>query len=277
MPILKVIRECNVAIADCGVGPSQIRTLNVPSGIEDLAENIRVVGLLEPIIVCEAEPGGPWKYEILAGQRRYQAVKHLGHEEIAARLVERPNTDEASIISLCENDQRLDPNKVDFIEAFTLLFERYGTIKAVSEKSGIPYNRCRDMVQFERLIPELQDLVRSKKVTQKTALRAQDAASSGRDNEVNSKEAIKLANEMSGQSGVEQERLKKVRERNPDKSVEEVIEEAKTSESVKQIVVTLTESVQDSLKTYASDQGLNQDDAAGNLIEGGLREVGLIS
>ena len=53
------------------IGRGQARTREVYTGIAELADSIRKVGLLEPIVVCEGVQEG--KYEILTGQRRFLA------------------------------------------------------------------------------------------------------------------------------------------------------------------------------------------------------------
>ena len=55
-----------------------------------------------------------------------------------------------------------------------------------------------------------------------------------------------------------------------------VIEEAKTGAKVTQIVVTLTSDVHKSLQTFAQQEKITQDDAAGSLIEEALQTKGML-
>ena len=69
-------------------------------GIEVLASSTKQNGLLQPILVRTKEE---YLYEIVAGNRRYQACKCLGWRRIACHIVDK----EAFEISLIENLQRL--------------------------------------------------------------------------------------------------------------------------------------------------------------------------
>ena len=82
----------------------QVRT-KVGEGIDELAESIRVMGLLEPIVVMPSSKAG--KYEILTGQRRFLAHKRLGKQTILA-FVRTDTIDEhrAKGISVTENVMR---------------------------------------------------------------------------------------------------------------------------------------------------------------------------
>ena len=75
-----------VALSDLVIGFGQVRTVDVGRDIHELAESIKKIGLLEPIIICLSEEEG--KYEIIAGQRRYLAHKEIGVETIKAIVIE---------------------------------------------------------------------------------------------------------------------------------------------------------------------------------------------
>ena len=92
----------NIRLEDLEIGLGQVRTADVGKDIPELAESIRKVGLLEPIVVAPAETAG--KYEILTGQRRFLAHKELGREEIMAVVLdERVDPTTAKGISVTEN------------------------------------------------------------------------------------------------------------------------------------------------------------------------------
>ncbi len=120
-----------IPLDDLKVGKGQVRTKGVQEGIDELAESIRVQGLLEPIVVCESEKKG--KYEILAGQRRFLACKQLGMKTIEAVIRERKDETQAKALSLTENLMRRDITQKEKIDACTELYKKYGTIKAVIE------------------------------------------------------------------------------------------------------------------------------------------------
>jgi len=259
-----------IPLEDLVIGKGQVRT-KVGEGIDELAESIRVMGLLEPIVVTPANKEG--KYEILTGQRRFLAHKKLKKKTILA-VIRAEKVDEALAkgISVTENVMRLDLTRRELIDACTSLYKRYGSLKDVCDATGLPLNKVRDYVKYDRLIPALKKLVDEGTVDMPTAIRAQDAASvTGKPNE---QEAVAFAKEMSGMSGAQQKRIVKERETNPDSGADDVIESAKTSTKVTQIVVTLSSTVHSSLQTYAKSEGQSQDDAAATLIEESLQEKG---
>ena len=75
-----------IPLEDLGVDNSRWPPPGEGSDLAPLAESIEAIGLLQPIAVCESA-SGPQKYDIIQGHRRYQAVKQLGHETIAALIV----------------------------------------------------------------------------------------------------------------------------------------------------------------------------------------------
>ena len=127
-------------------------------------------------------------------------------------------------------------------------------------------------VKYDRLVPKLKELVDIGEVDMKTALRAQDAASvTGVTIE---EDAVVLAKEMKPMSGVQQSKIIKERESNPDMPVDDVIESAKSGTKVTQVIVTLSGTVHSSLRSFARAEGQTQDDAAATLIEEALQQKG---
>ncbi len=268
MATLDQVKE--IALEDLVIGKGQVRT-RVGEGIDELAESIRVLGLLEPIVVAPADKDG--KYEILTGQRRFLAHKKLKRKAILA-VVRTEKVDEhlAKGISVTENVMRLDLTKRELIDACTSLYKKYGSVKDVCDATGLPPREVSNYVKYDQLVTPLKKLVDDGQVDMAVALRAQRAASvSGKTDE---KEAVVFAKEMSGMSGPQQQRIVKDRETNPEVKADEVIESAKGSRKITQIVVTLSTTVHMSLQTYAKAEGQNQDDAAATLLEEALQQKG---
>ena len=272
--IEEVSREVrSVPLKDLEIGLGQVRKADVGKDINELAESIRKVGLLEPIVVAPADT--PGKYEILTGQRRFLAHQELGAEDILAVVFdERVDETTAKVISVTENLVRRELNRRDLIDACTALYKRYGSMKDVAEATGLPYNKVREYVKYDRLIPELKGLVDEGGVDLKVALRAQTAAEV--EGAADPQDAVTLAKEMSGMSGAQQKKVTEERQQAPDTSVEEIIEQAKTGSKITQMVVTLSETVRSSLQQYAQAEGTTQDDAAGSLLEESLMSKGFL-
>lgn len=266
-----IVEVKEVPIDSLVIGKGQVRLRDVGKEIAELAESIAKIGLLEPIVIA---PVGS-KFEIITGQRRFLAHKELKKSTILAAILDR-HVDEttAKVISVTENLVRRDLNSKDLIDACTALHKKYGSVKAVCEETGLPSSKVSTYVKYDRLKQELRELVDKGEVDLKAALRAQDAASVTGDFEPD--EAVKLAKEMSSMSGVQREKIIKEREENPEASIDEVIESAKTGAKVTQIIVTLGAAEHASLRKFAQDESTSQDEAARSLITESLTTKGYL-
>jgi ParB family chromosome partitioning protein len=262
-----------ISLRDIVVAKASGRVRAVKNVIRELADSIRKIGLLEPIVVCPAEKAG--KYEIITGQRRFLAHQELKKQTIlAAILDEKVDETTAKVLSISENLVRRDLNRTDLIDACTSLYKKYGSIQAVCDETGLPRHKVTDYVKYDRLSGKLRTLVDKGEVNLKAALRAQEAAELSGD--IKGEEAVKLAKEMSQMSGAQQSKLVKQIEEEPKASVDKLIEAAKSGERITQVVVTLTSATHQSLSKYAKDEGTTMDDAARTLIEEGLSLKGML-
>ena len=98
--------------------------------IEELALNIRGVGLLNPIIVVETGKG---KYFCLAGNRRLAAVKFLKEKKIDATVVDASTREGTFAITFSENLQRRDLTPLEKGEWLTCYFEALKNTPAYKE------------------------------------------------------------------------------------------------------------------------------------------------
>jgi len=85
--------------------------------ISELVESVKQVGILEPLIVRSAPNN---RYEVIVGNRRYNAAKKAGLKKIPCILKEMSD-DEAIMTSLTENIQRGDLAEQEIVEAYTTL------------------------------------------------------------------------------------------------------------------------------------------------------------
>lgn len=99
--------------------PDQPRTSFKKEELEELAESIEKNGLLQPILVRKDGQ----KYQIIAGERRYQACKLLGLKKVPVRIRETDD-DETLILALIENIQRSDLNPIEEAYGYRRMMER---------------------------------------------------------------------------------------------------------------------------------------------------------
>ena len=97
------------------------------SEIEELAASISEKGLLQPIIIRPAESKNQEDafYEIVAGNRRYEACKNIGWRKITCHIGEL-NDREAFEIALAENIQRSTLSPIEEAKAFKAYISDYG-------------------------------------------------------------------------------------------------------------------------------------------------------
>lgn len=134
----------NLKMEDIKPNPNQPRTDFDPVGLDDLASSIKKNGLLQPIIVREAGKGS---YEIVAGERRYQACSRLKMESIPARIVSLDDT-QAQTVALVENLQRDDLNPIEEAKGYKRLvdlggFKQKDIAEAVSKNTSTISNALR--------------------------------------------------------------------------------------------------------------------------------------
>jgi hypothetical protein len=94
---------------------------------------------------------------------------------------------------------------------------------------------------------------------------------------VDSQAAEKFAVELKPMSNQQRNKFVQVVTEDPAASVEEKIERGRKQPVLRQVIVTLEDSMHKGLQTFARDEGCNQDEAAAALIEDGLTRRGLIS
>lgn len=255
------------------IGKIQVRT-DLSSGIDDLAESIRKQGLIQPIYVAKKSNG---HFEILAGQRRFLAHQKLKLKTIRAVVIDDASLDDEMkvAISLTENLVRRDNSQKELIDACTKLFKKYGSMKMVAEETGLSQAVVSQFVKYDQLIPELKKKVENAQLDMKVALQAQKAATT-EDGDVDVKAAEKFADELVPMSNQQRKVFVKAVESDPTATLEEKIEIGRKQPQLRQVIVTLEESLHKGLQKFAKDEGFNQDDAAASLIEDGLTRRGFV-
>ena len=99
--------------------PDQPRTNFKKEDLEELASSIKKNGLLQPILVRKVGD----KYQIIAGERRWQACKSLDMKKVPVRVKEADD-DQTIILALVENIQRSDLNPIEEAYGYRRMMER---------------------------------------------------------------------------------------------------------------------------------------------------------
>ena len=204
---------------------SQARTRRVEKDLDVLMESLRKFGLLEPVTVYENKDG---TYTLIAGQRRLLAAKNVGWLDIGSMVIPMPEdmvTEKA--ISYVENVVRENMVDQDQVDACVTFYKKYGTMKRVAEELGIPMNKVRKYIKYDRLPDLVKKEVDDNNLDQKVAIRAADALTWDGGSKEDDEKVLDLAEKMKELSTTQQRQVVKVGANDPAKSVEEIIEKAK--------------------------------------------------
>lgn len=130
------------------------------SSIEELAENIKQHGILQPLLVKDT---GRF-YQIVAGERRYRAAQMIGLETLPVRVIEPRDEQDELQIALAENLQRKNLDTLEEALAFRTLIHRFGlSYRDLARLSGrsvahvhgrlqlLEYGDVRDAVEGKRI------------------------------------------------------------------------------------------------------------------------------
>jgi len=127
-----------------------------PEALEELANSIRVQGVMQPIVVRAI---GVDSYEIIAGERRWRAAQQAGLETIPA-LIRNVSDESAIAMALIENIQREDLNAMEEAQALTRLQQEFGlTQQQVSDAVGKPRSTVANIMRLMSLEEDVQKLL----------------------------------------------------------------------------------------------------------------------
>ena len=115
--------------------PDQPRNFFDEVALNELAASILEKGLISPITVRKIKNG----YELIAGERRWRALKYLKKRTVPAYVLNTKNSSDIMEMALVENIQREDLNAIEESEAYAVLNKKYGLpheaiAKAVGKK-----------------------------------------------------------------------------------------------------------------------------------------------
>lgn len=127
-----------------------------PERLQELAESIKVQGIVQPIVVREV---GYNKYEIIAGERRWRAGQLAGLSDVPV-LIKDIDDRTAIAIALIENIQREDLNPLEEAEAYLKLIEEFDlTHQQIAESVGKSRVTVTNILRLNELDTEVKGLL----------------------------------------------------------------------------------------------------------------------
>ena len=141
-----------IALTDIVPNPTQPRTEFDEEALEELADSIRQLGLIQPITVKRDGE----KYIIISGERRWRASERAGLESIPAYIREVDDTT-LHAMALVENIQREDLNAIEISLGMQRLVEECGlTQEALAERLGKKRSTVANYLRLLHLPEEIQ-------------------------------------------------------------------------------------------------------------------------
>jgi ParB family chromosome partitioning protein len=134
--------------------PYQTRRRINETALEELAESIRVSGVVQPVVLRPAANG---RFQLVAGERRWHASKRAGKATIPA-VVRQISNEQAMEITIIENLQREDLNPVEQARAFERLSREFGlTQEQIAARTGKDRASIANFIRLLKLPEEVQN------------------------------------------------------------------------------------------------------------------------
>lgn len=133
--------------------PRQPREVFDPDALAELVTSIREVGILQPVVVREVDPG---RYQLIMGERRWRASREAGLDAVPA--IVRDTADDALLRdALLENLHRQELNALEEAAAYAQLLEEFGaTHEELADRVGRSRSHVTNTLRLLHLTPSVQ-------------------------------------------------------------------------------------------------------------------------
>jgi ParB family chromosome partitioning protein len=136
------------------------------SGLDELADSIKQVGILEPIIVRPKDG----HYEVVSGERRYRAAQQAGLDKVPVTVRDYTD-DEVLQLNLIENIQREDLSAIEKAKVCKQLIEKFAnkfpSQEKIGERIGVTRSAIAEWMSTLKLPEEIQRQVAPRTIQQK--------------------------------------------------------------------------------------------------------------
>jgi len=149
-------------IEDVYPGPEQPRTSFDDAELAELAESIKVHGVIVPLVVRPRPEGG---YFLIAGERRWRAAQRAGLHELPV-VVQEVDSQVAFERALVENLMRSDLGPIEEAVAFQRLVDEFGlTQEQVAERIGKDRSTVSNAIRLLKLPPNVRQMVEDERLS----------------------------------------------------------------------------------------------------------------
>lgn len=151
-----------IPLTEIQVNPFQPRTHFDKDALEELAESIRIQGIIQPITVRKLAPN---EYQLISGERRFQASKIAGLDQIPA-YVRTANDQQMLEMALIENIQRENLNALEIAHSYQrLLAECNLKQEELGDRVGKNRTTVNNYLRLLKLPPTIQAAIRDQQLS----------------------------------------------------------------------------------------------------------------
>lgn len=159
-PAVSAINE--IPLTEIEANPFQPRSHFDKEALEELAESIKVQGIIQPITVRKLEKN---KYQLISGERRLQASKLAGLESLPA-YVRVANDQQMLEMALIENIQRENLNAIEIALSYQrLISECELKQEQLGERVGKNRTTVNNYLRLLKLPPDIQIAIRDQRLS----------------------------------------------------------------------------------------------------------------
>ncbi len=176
MPVFDFLKEnrspeavkllVELPVAKIRPNPYQPRTTFDEESIAELAQSIRQVGLLQPLLVRRVGD----EYELVAGERRLRAATSLGMETVSCIIQQEIMDETSAVMALIENLQREDLHFLEEAQCYASLLETYNlTQEQLAERLGKSQSSIANKLRLLKLSDDVKSAMVDARLTERHA------------------------------------------------------------------------------------------------------------
>ncbi len=152
-----------VALSQIVPNPHQPRKFFNPEKLQELANSIQAHGVLQPLVVSGQNDGG--QYELIAGERRYQASKLAGLSKVPV-IIRRASEQEKLELAMIENVQRHDLDPIEEAMGYQKMQQEFDlTQEEVALRTGKSRSVVANAIRLLNLPMDIQRALREGKIS----------------------------------------------------------------------------------------------------------------
>lgn len=230
---------------------TDMNTHNSQENLKELAESIRINGLMQPILLKGNEGQPP--YDVIVGQRRFLAHQLLNKETIKASFSGEITDIQAILLSLSENICRQELDHSDTMEAITKLYNHFDKdVHRVKEHLGLSIRTIRNYIKIEEQATEkIKKMLGEGTVSIADAKRAIDASQG------DIEKADILVEELSKLTKYEKKRVVEIGQSKVNAKAEDIIIEAQKPRVEESLILSLPMNVHHALEKAVEELSMD--------------------